>query len=101
MRYDEVPHAGINELMQWVRKQGKQVIYLRTWPQEGQWAAHIELEGIPPLHAWIKRSGAGFIIISVPEEPTCPACSGAMPALLRFQAAEEYLAGQRVPSGTY
>ncbi len=101
MRYDEVPHAGINELMRWVRRQGKQVLYMRTWSQAGQWAAHIELQDMPPLHAWMKPYKAGFTIISVPEEPTCPTCSGAMPALSRLQMAEEHLAEQKAFSGAY
>lgn len=101
MRYDEVPHAGINELTQWVRKQGQQVLSLRTWPLAGQWAAHIELDGMPPLHAWMKPHRTGFTITSVPEEPTCPTCSGAMPVLSRLQMAEEHLAEQKVFSGAY
>ena len=89
MRYDEIPHAGINTLMQWVRKQGKHVVKLHTWSQPEHWTAHVTLRGTRPLHARIQRQGYRFTVAPVAHDPECPICSAAasVPVELPSQAA--------------
>lgn len=86
MRYDEIPHAGINTLMQWVRKQGKHVVKLQTWSQPEHWTAHVTLRGTRPLHARIKRRGYRFTVTRVTHDPTCPICSAAAPVPVELEA---------------
>ena len=74
MRYDELPHAGINTLMHWVRKQEHSVAKLDVWAQPAQWSAHITLRDAPPLHARIQRRGAGFTVSHLRSARTCPYC---------------------------
>ena len=89
MRYDEIPHAGINTLMQWVRKQGKHVVHLQIWSQPEHWTAHVTLRGTRPLHARIQRQGYRFTVAPVAHDPECPICSAAasVPVELPAQAA--------------
>jgi predicted Zn-ribbon and HTH transcriptional regulator len=75
MRYDELPHAGINTLMHWASKQEQQVVKLETWAQSEQWTAHITLQGTRPLHARIKRRGYHFTVSRIRSAPACPRCS--------------------------
>ena len=81
MRYDELPHAGINTLMRWVRKQEQSVVKLDIWAQPAQWSAHITLRDMPPLHARIQRRGAGFTVSRLRSSRTCPYCSPAAEAV--------------------
>ncbi len=81
MSYKDVPHAAVNELMKWVRKQGKQVVSLHTWPHLASWSslpdwsAHINVRSAKkPLHVRIKRKGYKFSIIHEPDNVLCPAC---------------------------
>ena len=71
-----IPHAAINTLMAWVRRQGKQLRTLTTWPQATTWMAHLELRGTRPLHARITPRGWRFTVARVAKEPTCPVCAG-------------------------
>ena len=80
MRSDELPHAGINTLMYWVRKQEHSVVKLDIWAQPAQWSAHITLRDSPPLHARIQRRGAGFTVSRLRSSRTCPYCSPAAAA---------------------
>jgi hypothetical protein len=78
--YKEVPHAAVNELMKWVRKQGEQVISMRTWPHLARWSslpdwsAHIDVHSPTPLHVRIKRKGYRFTIVREPDATRCPTC---------------------------
>lgn len=78
--YQDAPHAAVNELMKWVRQQGKQVVSLRLWPhlarwsELSDWSAHIEVRRNPPLHVRIKRKGYKFAIVHEPDTTGCPAC---------------------------
>lgn len=88
MSYKDVPHAAVNELMQWVRQQGKQVVRLHTWPHLAgwsslpDWSAHIDVHSSQPLHVRIKRKGYRFSIVREPDDILCPACgASAVPAL--------------------
>ncbi|HEY7349526.1 MAG TPA: hypothetical protein VH599_14515 [Ktedonobacterales bacterium] len=80
MSYKDVPHAAVNELMKWVRKQGKQVASLQTWPHLTGWSslpdwfAHINVHRTAPLHVRIKRNGYRFTIIHEPDDTLCPTC---------------------------
>lgn len=87
MHAQEVPHAAVNVLMQWVRRHGHHVISLHTWPhltqrsEISEWSAHIEVQGKPAFHAWIRRNGYKFAIIPEPDGGFCPACDA--PEMLR------------------
>ncbi len=80
MSYKDVPHAAVNELMRWMRKQGKQVVSLHTWPHLTSWSslpdwsAHINVRSTKPLHVRIKRKGYKFSIVNEPDITHCPAC---------------------------
>jgi hypothetical protein len=88
-----MPHAAVNELMQWVRTQGKQVVSLHSWPQEAcwwellEWFAHIDIRSTKPLHARIKREGYKFTIEHEPDNSLCPACEAKTAALIVRDAA--------------
>ena len=98
--YKDVPHAAVNELMKWLRKQEKQVISMHTWPNLARWSslpdwsAHIEVRGAnkllstKPLHARIKRKGYRFIIVRELDAADCPNCAAkaAAAALLSHDA---------------
>jgi hypothetical protein len=81
--YKDVPHAAVNELMKWVRKQGKQVVSLSTWSHRSgwsslpDWSAHINVRSTKPLHARIKRKGYKFAIVVEPNATDCPDCDAA------------------------
>ncbi len=105
MSYKDVPHAAVNELMKWLRKQEKQVVSMRTWPNLARWSslpdwsAHIEVRSTKPLHARIKRKGYRFIVVREPDATGCPDCAAqAAAALLSHdavvQAAEPALVTQ-------
>ena len=78
--YQQVPHAAVNVLMQWVRQQGQHIVSLHTWPhlagwsELSEWSAHIEVQGTPPVHVRIKRKGYQFAIVPEPDGTGCPAC---------------------------
>lgn len=80
MSYKDVPHAAVNEVMKWVRKQGNQVISLHAWPHLAgwsslpDWSAHIDVHSTKPLHVRIKHKGYKFSIIREPDNPLCPTC---------------------------
>ena len=86
MSYKDVPHAAVNELMKWVRKQGKQVVSLRTWPNLSRWSslpdwsAHIDVRSTKPLHVRIVRKGYRFTIVSEHDATNCPDCAAALAA---------------------
>ncbi len=97
MSYKDVPHAAVNELMKWLRKQEKQVVSMRTWPNLARWSslpdwsAHIEVRGTKPLgtkplHARIKRKGYRFIVVREPDAANCPDCAAKAAALLAHDA---------------
>jgi predicted Zn-ribbon and HTH transcriptional regulator len=77
MRYDELPHAGINTLMHWASKHEQQVVKLEIWAQSEQWTAHITLQDTRLLHAVIKRRGYHFTVSRIRSAPACPRCSTA------------------------
>lgn len=80
MSYRDVPHAAVNELMKWVRKQGKQVVSLNTWSHRSgwsslpDWSAHVNVRSTKPLHVRIKRKGYKFAIVRQPDATGCPDC---------------------------
>jgi hypothetical protein len=86
--YKDVPHAAMNELMKWVRKQGKQVVSLRTWPHLARWSslpdwsAHIDVNSPTPLHVRIKRKGYRFTIVHETDSTCCPTCEADAAAAL-------------------
>lgn len=88
MNYHDVPHAAMNELMTWVRKQGKHIVSLHTWSHlEGwssppDWSAHIDVRNTHPLHVRIKRKGYQFTIVHEPDDPLCPTCDATLVASL-------------------
>jgi hypothetical protein len=93
--YKDVPHAAVNELMKWVRKQGKQVVSLHSWPHEAGWSAlpdwfaHIDIRNTAPLHVHIKCKGYKFIIDHEPDSSLCPACEASAAAMIAHDAVVE------------
>jgi hypothetical protein len=83
----------MNELMKWVRKQGKQVVSMRTWPHLARWSslpdwsAHIDVHSTTPLHVRIKRKGYRFAIVHEPDTTLCPTCYANAAATLVAQDA--------------
>lgn len=101
MAIQRVPHAAINTLMQWVRKKGKQVRTLTTWPESTSWVAHLELRGTRPRHARITPRGRHFTVARVAEEPTCPVCTGTVAPGATVPNGLESKRAQKVSFGGY